>query len=234
MPFALILDIVIAVLLVATIAYAFVLNKRLAGLRRDKQELESLAATFGQATIRAEESIGKLKITASGLNEGIDRAQALRDDLAFLVERGGAAADQLEEAIRKARKEGAVPGAKGGGGVMTDPALVAEAAERVKSQLAKGALGADQAVGTAPRGAEPRGRDARGFESRGVESRGIEPRGVEPRGVEPLGADPAETRGERREPMPPMSSPGRDADDDDIAAKSEAERELLKALRAAR
>ncbi len=106
MPFSLALDVLVAVLLVITIGYAMVLNRRLGRLRRDKSELEKLAATFGQATARAEESIGRLKKTADTLKERIDNAQALRDDLAFLIDRGGSAADRLEETVRAARKEG--------------------------------------------------------------------------------------------------------------------------------
>lgn len=107
MPFSLALDVLVAVLLVITIGYAVVLNRRLGRLRRDKSDLEKLAATFVQATARAEESIGKLKNTADALKERIDNAQALRDDLAFLIDRGGSAADRLEETVRDARKEGA-------------------------------------------------------------------------------------------------------------------------------
>ncbi len=106
MPFSLALDVLVAVLLVITIGYAMVLNRRLGNLRRDKAQLERLAATFGEATARAEESIGKLKTTADALRERIDNAQALRDDLAFLIDRGGSAADRLEETVRAARKEG--------------------------------------------------------------------------------------------------------------------------------
>ena len=135
MPFSLILDIVIAVLLVATIAYAFLLNRRLAGLRRDKRELESLAATFGQATIRAE-SIAKLKFTVSTLNDRVDRAEALRDDLAFWLTADRGRPINWKKAIRRARKAGAVPSP--GNGTASDPVAVAEAARRVKSQLAKG------------------------------------------------------------------------------------------------
>ena len=106
MPFSLALDVLVAVLLVITIGYAVVLNRRLGKLRRDKSQLERLAATFGQATARAEESIGKLKNTADALKERIDNAQALRDDLAFLIDPGTSAADRLEETVRAARKEG--------------------------------------------------------------------------------------------------------------------------------
>ena len=130
MPFSLILDIVVAVLLVATIAYAFLLNRRLAGLRRDKRELESLAATFGQATIRAEESIAKLKFTVSTLNDRVDRAEALRDDLAFLVDRGSRAADQLK------RRSGG-PGRRG-------PFQV-PAGDRERSRRRRGRLGGSRA-----------------------------------------------------------------------------------------
>ncbi len=109
MTFSLILDIVIAVLLIVTIAYAVGLNRKLALLRRDKAELEKMASNFGEATLRAGESISQLRSTADELQERIGSAVALRDDLAFLIDRGGSAADRLEDMVRAARKEGAVP-----------------------------------------------------------------------------------------------------------------------------
>lgn len=105
MTFSLVLDVLVAVLLVVTISYALVLNRRLTGLRRDKKELEKLAASFGQATARASESIGTLRSTAGDLQARIDKAQGLRDDLQFLVERASSAADRLEQAVRASRKE---------------------------------------------------------------------------------------------------------------------------------
>ena len=108
MSFSLVLDVLVAGLLIVTISYAVMLNRRLGSLRRDKAELEKLAAGFGEATARAEESIGKLKATADDLRGRIDKAQALRDDLAFLIDRGGSAADRLEETVRAARNEGRV------------------------------------------------------------------------------------------------------------------------------
>jgi hypothetical protein len=102
-PLSLILDILVAFLLIVTIGYAMVLNRRLGGLRRDKAELERMAKSFGDATTRAETSIGKLKNAAGGLKEQMQKAQALRDDLTFLIERGGVAADRLEDGVRGAR-----------------------------------------------------------------------------------------------------------------------------------
>lgn len=106
MTFALLLDLLIAVLLVITISYAVVLNRKLSLVRRDKASLERLANSFTQATGRAEESIGKLKQTAESLRERMEKAQALRDDLVFLVERGTGAADRLEELVRETRGAG--------------------------------------------------------------------------------------------------------------------------------
>lgn len=104
MPYSLIVDVLVAVLLVVTIGYAIVLNQRLGRLRRDKAQLEKLAVTFGESTARAEDSILKLRKTAESLQERIDKAQSLRDDLAFLIDRGGQAADNLEDLVRVTRE----------------------------------------------------------------------------------------------------------------------------------
>jgi len=103
--FSLVLEILVAGLLVVTISYTVMLNRRLRTMRQDKLALEKLAAKFVDSTMRAEESITRLKATADDLKERIDRAQGLRDDLAFLTERGGSTADRLESLVREARKE---------------------------------------------------------------------------------------------------------------------------------
>lgn len=103
MPYSLIIDLFVAVLLVVTIGYAIVLNKRLGKLRRDEASLEKLAATFGDSTVRAEESIETLKYAADMIQDRMDKAQALRDDLAFLIDRGSQAADNLENLVRASR-----------------------------------------------------------------------------------------------------------------------------------
>ena len=103
MPYSLIIDLFVAVLLVVTIGYAIVLNKRLGKLRRDEASLEKLAATFGDSSVRAEESIETLKYAADMIQDSMDKAQALRDDLAFLIDRGSQAADNLENLVRASR-----------------------------------------------------------------------------------------------------------------------------------
>ena len=72
MQYSLILDILVAFLLVVTIGYAMVLNKRLGLLRRDKGELDKLALSFTDAMGRADDSIATLKSTADVLQDRID------------------------------------------------------------------------------------------------------------------------------------------------------------------
>ncbi len=103
MSYSLLIDVVVALLLVVTIGYAVRLNKRLGALRRDKAELEKLASTFAESTIRADDSLGRLRQTADMMQQQIDRAQGLHDDLAFLLDRGEKAADRLEEVVRDSR-----------------------------------------------------------------------------------------------------------------------------------
>jgi len=103
MPYTLIIDIAVAVLLVVTIAYAMMLNTRLNRLRKDKKDLENLARTFGESTQRAEENLNQLRTVAQALDIQMQRAQTLRDDIAFLADRGGSTADRLEELVREAR-----------------------------------------------------------------------------------------------------------------------------------
>ena len=55
MNFAFLLDIVIAILLVTTIAWCVVLNRRLGGLRKNQSELATLIAELNLATSRARE-----------------------------------------------------------------------------------------------------------------------------------------------------------------------------------
>lgn len=191
MIFSLLLDILVAVLLVVTIVYAVMLNRRLGILRQDRAELEKLTVTFADALRRAEDGIGRLKATADTLQDRIDRAQSLRDDLAFLTERGGSAADRLEDLVRAARKEAGV-------GPASAPAARAGLAA---------ATAAAAAAAVVPEPAAPKVRP-------------VPPPAPKPEA--PLKAAP-ETRPAPRNPLQGLPEP-----------RSEAERELLKALESAR
>ncbi len=104
-----ILDLVVSVLLIATIGYAWMLNQRLSSLRKNRDDLAKTIAAFNEATLRAESSIPKLRKAAeeSGqtLQERVEKAQSLRDDLAFMIERADTMANRLENAVRSARSD---------------------------------------------------------------------------------------------------------------------------------
>lgn len=105
-----VLDIIVSVLLIATIGYAWMLNQRLSSLRKNRDDLAKTIAAFNEATLRAESSIPKLRKAAeeSGqtLQERVEKAQSLRDDLAFMIERADTMANRLENAVRSARTDG--------------------------------------------------------------------------------------------------------------------------------
>lgn len=101
------LDGLVATLLVITIAYAAILNRRLANLRDGRAELEAMIGEFKTATTTAQDAVERLKKSAgarqSDLTEQIESARSLRDELAFLTDRGAGEANRLEELIQRGR-----------------------------------------------------------------------------------------------------------------------------------
>ena len=106
---SILLDIFLVVLLCLAIGYGFILNRRIMGLRKDQKNLDKLATKFAEATIRAEQSIIKLKATtewtSQSLDKAVDAAGLVRDDLEFLIDRGKKLADILEKDIRQTEKQ---------------------------------------------------------------------------------------------------------------------------------
>jgi Domain of unknown function (DUF6468) len=100
-------DAVVALLLVATIGYSAVLNRRLTAVRADRDQFASVIRDLGAATQRAESAVAGLRATADDLGRRVDKkieeGRALRDDLAYMIERGGAIADKLEAQLRSGR-----------------------------------------------------------------------------------------------------------------------------------
>lgn len=94
------LDSLIIVLLVATIVYASVLNRRLTRFRDNRVELEKATRSFADAALRADAGIKSLRNIADEtgrvLNERLVAAQQLRDDLAVLVDSGERLASRLD------------------------------------------------------------------------------------------------------------------------------------------
>ena len=102
-----ILDIVLVVLLTATLFHAVRLERALGVLKRDRAALETLVATFNASTRAAEAGIERLHVAADGsgrqIQRQIDTATTLKEDLTFLVQRGEGLADRLDDGVRAAR-----------------------------------------------------------------------------------------------------------------------------------
>lgn len=107
MTIAFYLDVFVAVLLVATITYAVILNRKLGRLRADRTSFEKMLKDFVLATSRAEQGVALLQRTADAsaaeLDAKRDGAVTLRNDLEFLVARAGEQADRLEAQISVGR-----------------------------------------------------------------------------------------------------------------------------------
>ena len=206
--YRLVLDLIIALLLGTTITYAVILNRRLSGFRKQKQDMEAFIALFDEATERADSSLHRLKAmaeqTGGDLQGNVDKASALFDELSFMVDRGNAIADRLEQTASSANK---ATKAQREVGIETI-ADEEEAARLAVSRIVEAAEANQQAQKSIqqPRRAEP--------EIRPTESR---PATVSPQA-------PASMSDLRASPSAPS----------DDEARSQAERELLKALRSVR
>jgi hypothetical protein len=112
MTLNIVLDVVVAGLLLATIAYAVLLSRRLGALRNDKQQLEALVSSLDISSQRAEAGIASLKEAAERigqqLQQRVEQGKALQSDLSYIIDLGGGLADRLEGTIR-ARRDDAKP-----------------------------------------------------------------------------------------------------------------------------
>jgi hypothetical protein len=106
---SLVLNFLIIGLLMATIGYCWVLNKRIKILQDGKSELANLLQYFDESTTRASESIVALQAASKKIGENmqtrIDKVNYLMDDLAFMIEKGNRLVDQLDAnfAVNRAR-----------------------------------------------------------------------------------------------------------------------------------
>jgi hypothetical protein len=100
-PAGVLLDGLLAVLLVATIAWCFILNRRLGNIRAASQQMKDLVGNFSTATEQAQAGIKALKqaaeVDGAELQDIVNAARVLRDELAFLTEAGDTLANRLAD-----------------------------------------------------------------------------------------------------------------------------------------
>lgn len=234
MDFAFYLDLVMIVLLAATIVYAIILNRKLAAFRRSREDMQNFLTAFNAANERAETSITALKEMAeqSGekLREDIEKAGALNEDLTFMVDRGESIANRLEKAASDVNAGRRTSGAAS---VKVDDAPSANAP---KKSGAGGLGGMMRAVKDRPDIIDD--RDTVGVETR-AEELAARMMGEIERGSKGPTDDnydrDYDRDFDREEPSLGNGSSGSDFyDQDEDAGRSEAERELLAALRSVR
>ena len=216
MDYAIYLDLVMIALLIATIIYAVILSRRLAAFRRNREEMQNFLTAFNAANERAEISIRALKDMAeqSGekLREDIEKASALNEDLSFMVDRGESIANRLEKAASDANatRRGGSTASFAGTGNATGP-------DRKDIE--------DDRQGVETRAEELAARLMRDVE------RGTPPASSRSGDASGGGFSSSSRTGASSGASEPVSDP---YEQDEDAGRSEAERELLAALRSVR
>lgn len=101
------LEVVLVGLLALTLVHAIRLERALGTLRRDRTALGEAVAGFDTSTRQAEAGLDKLhsmtQEAAHQVARKIEGASVLKEDLAFLSDRGEQLANRLEQLIRAGR-----------------------------------------------------------------------------------------------------------------------------------
>lgn len=100
MTVSLIVEVALSLLLVATLVYCALLERRLAALRKGQDGLKDIIADLNGAITHAGTSMRMLKSTAAGtaetLDERVSRARSLIDELSLLTASGERIASRIE------------------------------------------------------------------------------------------------------------------------------------------
>ena len=112
------LELVLVCLLAVTLLHAVRLQRAVAGLNQERSALGAAVAGFDASARHAEAGLGtlqhKAQEAAGQVLARVESAKVVKDDLAFLTERGEQLADRLEALVRSGRTlEGARPAEAG-------------------------------------------------------------------------------------------------------------------------
>ena len=101
------IELVLLVLLAVTLVHAIRLERALRVLRNDREALGDAIASFGNSARQAEAGMGRLQSasasTAAALSQRVEQGNGLKDDLAYLIERGESLATRLDDLVRAGR-----------------------------------------------------------------------------------------------------------------------------------
>ena len=99
--FALIIESLVAVLLMLTIGYCFLLNKRLLRLKNDEQSLKATISELITATEIAERAITGLKVTVRECDQNLGERLRTAERFSAEMERQLAAGDEVLDRLTK-------------------------------------------------------------------------------------------------------------------------------------
>lgn len=126
--FGLAIESLVAVLLVLTIGYCMLLNKRLKRLRADEQSLKATISELITATEIAERAIGGLKHTVRDVNDNLGNQIALATDLSRQLAKQLAEGDAVMRRLTRIALAARPPTAPEPEAVTSDARSVAAAA----------------------------------------------------------------------------------------------------------
>jgi len=93
------IELIVGALLIATIVYCFLLDRRLRALRDGEGDLRQIVVALDRATTRAQGAITDLRVSCDTLTRDMERdlkkARGLADELALMVEAGDHIAERL-------------------------------------------------------------------------------------------------------------------------------------------
>lgn len=94
-------------LLIATIGYCYVLNRRIKTLQDSKSDLAALLSRFDESTIKASETIVAMQTASKKIGDNIqmrvEKANYVLEDLTYSIEKGTKLTSQLEAGFAIAR-----------------------------------------------------------------------------------------------------------------------------------
>ena len=97
------LEALVAILLIVTVVYCYILNRRLVALRGAQTEMMQLTTDLSQAMQMAQAGISDLRRAGdeigADLQEQVTRAQALSDELRVMTQSGEDLANRLEHGL---------------------------------------------------------------------------------------------------------------------------------------
>ena len=107
LPIGFLIESVVAILLIITIGYCYVLNKRLVSLKADKDTMRDMISDLVEATTMANSAIGQLREVAgeadNALNSRLEEAERFTLELANHVVAGQGVVEKISKITSAAK-----------------------------------------------------------------------------------------------------------------------------------